>query len=86
MSLLIKKIMKVTPGAPVVGLVVSWLAWWPEDPSNSFSAALCSLPPSAEGCFKHFWPLGWSMALMLVGRWNENWLLKDISDDRSCLS
>lgn len=77
--------MKITPGAPVVELVVSWLAWWPEDPSKSFSAALCSLPPWAEGWFKHFWPLGWSVGLMLVGRGNANRLLKDTSNDRSCL-
>ncbi|KAJ7406985.1 Store-operated calcium entry regulator STIMATE [Willisornis vidua] len=37
MSLLIKKIMKIIPGALVVRLVASWVAWWPEDPSNTCS-------------------------------------------------
>ena len=44
MSLLIKTIIKIIPGALTVRLVVSWLAWWPADSSNSFSAASCSLP------------------------------------------
>lgn len=43
MSLLIKKIIKIISSTLVVGLVVSWMAWWPADPSNTFSAASCSL-------------------------------------------
>lgn len=43
MSLLIKKIVNIIPSALVVGLVVSWPAWWPADPSKSFSAASSSL-------------------------------------------
>lgn len=73
MSLLIKTIMKIIPGALAVGPVVSWLAWWPADPSNSFSAASRSL--RHELCklirfgLNKFWPLkrlGWPMGLLLV--------------------